>query len=170
MAFYPAREALQKTLGFETSEKQPTSSQHYGSTILLSIVITLLGLYIRSVGKVYALIGGVAATTLAYILPAASYLATRSIRGQVHDESKQTLLQQHDNSRSYQSIGECSSSSSSNSSSDGNRPIIAVEEEPVVINLDDGSPCWYLDLAAGLLIVWGFVVMFYSTKGVFAQT
>jgi sodium-coupled neutral amino acid transporter 11 len=127
----------------------------------------VLGLYIRSVGKVYALIGGVAATTLAYILPAASYLATRSIRGQLHDESKQTLLQQHDNNRSYHSIGECSSSSTS--SDNDNKPIIAIEEEPVVIDLDDGSPCWYLDLAAGLLIVWGFVVMFYSTKGVFAQ-
>ncbi|KAI8330607.1 transmembrane amino acid transporter protein-domain-containing protein [Chlamydoabsidia padenii] len=160
MAFYPAREALQKSLGFETSDKQPTNTQHYITTIILSILITILGLYIRSLGKVYALIGGVAATTLAYILPALSYLVTRSVRGQVHDESKQALLQ-HNNKPGYHSVG----SSSSDTSSDD----IVVEEEPIIINLDDGSPCWYMDLTAGLLIVWGLLVMFYSTKGVFAQ-
>ncbi|ORZ06074.1 transmembrane amino acid transporter protein-domain-containing protein [Absidia repens] len=194
MAFYPAREALQKTLGFETPERQPNSYQHYGTTIVISIAITVLGLYVRSVGKVYALIGGVSATTLAYILPAASYLVTRSIRGQIHDESKDPLLLH--SGQSYNSIGEGShgnnngndnssstsndsnSNSSSSSSSSSSRrqnanndmiPPVPIEEEPVVIDLHDGSPCWYLDLAAGLLIIWGLIVMFFSTKGVFTQ-
>jgi sodium-coupled neutral amino acid transporter 11 len=157
MGFYPSREALQKSLGFETLEKQPTDYQHYGTTIGLSIVLTVLGVYIRSLGKVYALVGGVAATTLAYILPAAAYLATRSIRDPIQDEAKTALLQ-HSSRLSYHSVGESSTTSDT-----------PIEEEPVVVDLDEGPACWYLDAAAGLLILWGLVVMFFATKNVFSQ-
>lgn len=179
MAFYPAREAIQKTLGFETSEKQPNAYQHYGITILISILLTILGIYVRSIGKVYALIGGFAATTLAYIIPAAAYLKTRSISKYTQEESKQALLQ-HDNFSNHS--GESSGNHSTTSGNVTSTPVstrrgtevaedneesqIVVEEEPVVIDLDDGKPCWFLDIGAILLIVWGFVVMFFSTKSV----
>lgn len=158
MGFYPSREALQKSLGFETLEKQPTDFQHYGTTIGLSVILTILGVYVRSLGKVYALVGGVAATTLAYILPASAYLATRSIRDPLQDEAKASLLQ--NSSRiSYHSVGESSTTSD-------NTPII---EEPVLVNLEEGPTSWYMDVAAGLLILWGLVVMFFATKNVFSQ-
>ncbi|ORZ13953.1 transmembrane amino acid transporter protein-domain-containing protein [Absidia repens] len=162
MGFYVCRDAIQKSLGFETPEKQPTNYQHYGTTIALSVLITVLGIYIRSVGKVYSLIGGVASTTLTYILPAATYLATRSVRGHLRDEAKQGLLQ--NSVRSYNSTGE-----SSTHSNGDNQPPVVIEEEPVVIDLDDGAPCWYLDLTAGLLVIWGLVVMFFATKSVLTQ-
>ncbi|CAO3653059.1 unnamed protein product [Cunninghamella echinulata] len=179
MAFYPAREAIQKTLGFETSEKQPNAYQHYGITILISILLTILGIHVRSIGKVYALIGGFAATTLAYIIPATAYLKTRSISKYTQEESKQALLQ-HDNLSHHS--GESSNNRSTTNGIMTPAPTstrrgteveeneeeqqILVEEEPIVIDLDDGKPCWFLDIGAVLLIVWGFVVMFFSTKSV----
>lgn len=91
MGFYPTREAVQKLLGFETATRQPSQMQHYLVTIVLFIVITLLGVSVRSLGKVYALIGGFAATFLAYILPAFACLVTRRYPA-VTDDVKKPLL------------------------------------------------------------------------------
>lgn len=168
MAFYPAREAIQKTLGFETSEKQPNAYQHYGITILISILLTILGVYVRSIGKVYAIIGGFAATTLAYIIPGLAYLKTRSITKFSQEESKQALLQ-HDHSTAIVNCGGESSSSENDDNENDPSSHILIEEEPVVIDLDDGGPCWYLDISAVLLIIWGFVVMFFSTRSVIIE-
>ncbi|KAI7860015.1 transmembrane amino acid transporter protein-domain-containing protein [Circinella umbellata] len=74
MAFYPARDAVQKSLGFERAEKQPTTVQHYGVTIVLFVVFLLFGITVRSLGKVYSIVGGFASAYLAYIMPALAYI------------------------------------------------------------------------------------------------
>ncbi|KAI8976906.1 transmembrane amino acid transporter protein-domain-containing protein [Pilobolus umbonatus] len=75
MGFYPARDAVQKTLGFETSDKQPTSLQHYTVTVILFIIYLIGGVKIHSLGKVYSLVGGIASSFLAYIIPGYAYIA-----------------------------------------------------------------------------------------------
>lgn len=77
MGFYPTREAVQKLIGYETQLKQPTKVQHYTVTVFLFIFITVLGISVRSLGKVYTLIGGFAGTCLSYVLPAAACLISR---------------------------------------------------------------------------------------------
>lgn len=77
MCFYPTREAVQKMLGFETATRQPTQMQHYVVTVLLFALLMGTGIAVRSLGKVYSLSGGIAATSLAFILPATCYLVTR---------------------------------------------------------------------------------------------
>ncbi|ORX63189.1 hypothetical protein DM01DRAFT_1365317 [Hesseltinella vesiculosa] len=184
MAFYPAREALQKLIGFETSEKQPTNAQHYVVTLLLTIVSILLGIRIHSVGKVYTVIGGFAATTLAYILPAIAYLYTRRRASSSNDETKPLLpatpgipppspptsaLLQEDTPQLVLDTSPSTSTFRSSQSSrqsdqldeDATLPVL-VEDEPVTLDLDDGAPNRLLDLAAILLIIWGLVVMFYT--------
>ncbi|KAI9494094.1 transmembrane amino acid transporter protein-domain-containing protein [Zychaea mexicana] len=74
MAFYPARDAVQKSLGFETSEKQPTAIQHYGVSVVLFVVFLFFGVSVRSLGKVYSVVGGFASAYLAYIMPALAYI------------------------------------------------------------------------------------------------
>ncbi|CAO3595491.1 unnamed protein product [Absidia cylindrospora] len=76
IAFHPTREAVQKTLGFETVTKQPTQLQHYTVTFVLFFIILFGGVTVRSLGKVYGLVGGVSATTLAFILPSMAYWVT----------------------------------------------------------------------------------------------
>lgn len=88
MGFYPTREAIQKSLGFETATQQPTNFQHYTLTFVLFFFIMGLGVAVRSLGIVYSLVGGFAATTLSYILPAATYLVTR---WRVDDQPSPTL-------------------------------------------------------------------------------
>lgn len=75
MAFYPAREAVQKTIGFETAERQPTTLQHYSVTVILFAVFLIFGVQIRSLGKVYSVVGGIASSFLAYIIPGFAYVA-----------------------------------------------------------------------------------------------
>ncbi|KAI9310168.1 transmembrane amino acid transporter protein-domain-containing protein [Dichotomocladium elegans] len=77
MGFHPTREAVQKMLGFETATRQPTELQHYAVTGCLFVFLMIAGIAVRSLGKVYSLVGGFSATTLAYILPATAYLVTR---------------------------------------------------------------------------------------------
>lgn len=102
MGFFPTREAVQKLLGFETATRQPNQIQHYSVTIVLFIVITVLGITIRSLGKVYALIGGFAATFLAYILPAFACLVTRRYPAiTVTDDAKTPLLADGSSSSSH---------------------------------------------------------------------
>lgn len=77
MGIFPTREAIHKTLGFETPSKQPNQWQHYIVTLVVFTTIMVLGMTVKSLGKVYSLAGGIAATTLAYILPGICYLVTR---------------------------------------------------------------------------------------------
>ncbi|KAI8332857.1 transmembrane amino acid transporter protein-domain-containing protein [Chlamydoabsidia padenii] len=74
MAFYPARDAIQKTLGLETVHKQPSNFQHYSMTVILFTMFLAIGVNIRSLGKVYSVVGGIASSFLAYIIPGYSYL------------------------------------------------------------------------------------------------
>lgn len=76
LGFYPTREAVQKALGFETATKQPNQVQHYTVTFVLFFFILLGGVTVRSLGKVYGLVGGISATTLAFILPSMAYWVT----------------------------------------------------------------------------------------------
>ncbi|KAI9490783.1 transmembrane amino acid transporter protein-domain-containing protein [Zychaea mexicana] len=82
MCFYPTREAVQKSLGFETATKQPTQVQHYIVTVVVFVILMATGITVNSLGKVYSLAGGFAATTLSNILPAAAHLVTRYRRRQ----------------------------------------------------------------------------------------
>ncbi|RCH78960.1 hypothetical protein CU098_003849 [Rhizopus stolonifer] len=75
MAFYPARDAVQKTIGFETSDRQPTNVQHYGVTVILFAFFLVCGIRIHSLGKVYSIVGGIASSFLAYIIPGFAYIA-----------------------------------------------------------------------------------------------
>ncbi|KAG2204441.1 hypothetical protein INT47_005232 [Mucor saturninus] len=75
MAFYPAREAVQKTIGFETADRQPTALQHYSVTVVLFAIFLIFGVQIRSLGKVYSVVGGIASSFLAYIIPGFAYVA-----------------------------------------------------------------------------------------------
>ncbi|KAI7903321.1 transmembrane amino acid transporter protein-domain-containing protein [Cokeromyces recurvatus] len=75
MAFFPARDAIQKTIGFETIGHQPTPMQHYSVTVILFAVFLILGIQINSLGKVYSVVGGVASSFLAYIIPGFAYIA-----------------------------------------------------------------------------------------------
>lgn len=75
MAFYPAREAVQKTIGFETADRQPTALQHYSVTVILFAIFLIFGVQIRSLGKVYSVVGGIASSFLAYIIPGFAYVA-----------------------------------------------------------------------------------------------
>ncbi|KAI9318589.1 transmembrane amino acid transporter protein-domain-containing protein [Dichotomocladium elegans] len=75
MAFYPTRDAIQKTLGFETADRQPTALEHYGITTILFVGLLAMGVTVHSLGKVYAVVGGLASAYLAYTLPAISYIS-----------------------------------------------------------------------------------------------
>lgn len=74
MAFYPARDAMQKALGFETSDRQPSAVQHYTVTVMLFAALLALGVHVRSLGKVYSLVGGIASSCLAYLMPGLAYI------------------------------------------------------------------------------------------------
>lgn len=75
MAFYPARDAIQKTIGFEAEDRQPSPLQHYSVTVVLFTVFLIAGVNIHSLGKVYSVVGGIASSFLAYIIPAFAYIA-----------------------------------------------------------------------------------------------
>lgn len=74
MAFYPARDAAQKILGYETADRQPSTLQHHAVTVVLFSVFLVLGVSVHSLGKVYSVVGGVASSFLAYMMPALAYL------------------------------------------------------------------------------------------------
>lgn len=156
MGFYPTREAVQKILGFETATRQPSSFQHYAVTVGLSIVITTLGIVVRSLGKVYALIGGFAATFLAYILPALACLVTRRYPAVVGTVT--TILEDTETTKTPLLGGRSPSTSSGDD--------IEVVTAPIII--DDSIPKFgLLDCSAVVLMVWGLVVMVFATSGVF---
>lgn len=74
MAFYPARDALQKAIGLESNTRQPTNTEHYALTVILFIFFLTLGVQLNSLGKVYSVVGGIASSFLAYIIPGYAYL------------------------------------------------------------------------------------------------
>lgn len=153
MGFYPTREAVQKLLGFETATRQPTNIQHYSVTVVLFTLITILGITVRSLGKVYALIGGFAATFLAYILPGIACLVTRR-----YPQVEGLVTTQPDDETTAKSplLADRTSSTSSD------EMIMA----PIII--DDTIPEFgLLDFSAVILVIWGTVVMIFATSGVF---
>lgn len=168
MGFYPTREAVQKLLGFETATRQPNRTQHYTVTVVLFIIITALGITVRSLGKVYALIGGFAATFLAYILPAAACLITRRYPAVVG--SVTTAVMDDEASIKTPLLGKLSAVSSTSSSSSSENILFEPEEIVVTesIVIDDSIPKFgLLDMSAIVLLIWGTVVMIFATSGVF---
>ena len=133
MAFYPARDAVQKSLGFETADRQPTTLQHYGVTIVLFVVFLLFGITVRSLGKVYSLVGGFASSYLAYIMPALAYI------GAFHPNwlpwNKGKTLSQLESS-----------------------PLLLKDNNIVV-----PKPKWWLDISSVILLGFGSVVMAFTT-------
>jgi amino acid permease len=191
MGIFPTREAVQKSLGFETANKQPTNTQHYAVTVVLFAIILAISVVVRSLGTVYSLVGGFSATTLAYILPASAYLVTRSAYKNnkliFNDSDRKpsnivvfptltgstTLTPDENDLKSQPLLWEtCSIASSSRNllldddaaTVDGGDDLC---NEPYMMDTKSLKPHWFLDIAAGLLIVWGFVVMFFSISATF---
>lgn len=195
MGIFPTREAIQKSLGFETNNKQPTNTQHYTVTVVLFALILAISVVVRSLGTVYSLVGGFSATTLAYILPASAYLVTRSAYKNnnenklIYDNNERkpsnilvfptltgstTLTPDCTNENDLKNqplLWETSSIASSSrnllldddvATVDGGDDLLAEEQE--MYHNSSLKPHWFLDMAAGLLIVWGFVVMFFSVS------
>ncbi|CAO3696948.1 unnamed protein product [Umbelopsis ramanniana] len=95
-AFYPAREALQMMLGFDSRQRRPTNFQHLLLTFSLFAVMVTLGMNVRSLGKVYGIVGGVTATMLNYMMPGCAYLRAFAFKRWTKadsEESSQALLQ-----------------------------------------------------------------------------
>ncbi|KAH8556713.1 transmembrane amino acid transporter protein-domain-containing protein [Umbelopsis sp. PMI_123] len=98
-AFYPAREALQMMLGFDSRQSRPNSLQHILITFLLFAVMVTLGIKIHSLGKVYGVVGGVTATLLNYMMPGCAYLRAFAFQRWTKadsEESTQALLEHND--------------------------------------------------------------------------
>jgi sodium-coupled neutral amino acid transporter 11 len=139
-------------LGFETATHQPSSIQHYTTTIILFSVITALGATVRSLGKVYTLLGGFSATFLAYILPAIACLVTRRYPA----VEIQPLL-------APTAVRRPASSSTEEEAllSEAAISVVPVKEE------EDFVPKFgLLDASAIVLLLWGLIVMVFSTSGV----
>lgn len=73
MGTYPTRECILKYFGLE---HHPSQVLHWVVTILVSIMLLYFGVTIRNLGNVYALVGALAATSLAWIIPGCAYLMT----------------------------------------------------------------------------------------------
>ncbi|KAI9487390.1 MAG: transmembrane amino acid transporter protein-domain-containing protein [Benjaminiella poitrasii] len=185
MGIFPTREAIQKSLGYETANKQPTNTQHYAVTFVLFFVVLSLAVTVKSLGTVYSVVGGFSATTLAYILPAASYLVTRKC----YYQSVQTIASKTstptNNNIIYPTLTGTSTlynqdevvefkanlsweetqsiASSSRLFDDDVSTVNGILDESPMAEIDKSlQPRWWLDIAAGLLIVWGLVVMVFS--------
>ncbi|OBZ91666.1 putative sodium-coupled neutral amino acid transporter 11 [Choanephora cucurbitarum] len=190
MGIFPTREAIQKSLGFETANKQPTDVQHYVVTVILFGIILGIAIAVQSLGVVYSLVGGFSATTLAYILPAAAYLVTRGTYLQNLESA--SMINTNGNAgmpKNFVGVFPTLTGSTiltpdetdlkspllceTNSISSSSRYLLeddvsTVDGDAIADLATDPSlrPLWWLDIAAGLLIVWGFVVMFFSISGV----
>lgn len=139
MAFYPARDSVQKTIGFETSDRQPTTLQHYSVTVILFVIFLICGVHIRSLGKVYSIVGGVASSFLAYIIPGFAYIA-------VFHPNWLTFLHKR-----YQIIEEGQYEPLSGA------PITKVTAKST----------WWLDIASIVLVLFGVLVMSFTLIGAF---
>ncbi|KAI7906162.1 uncharacterized protein BX663DRAFT_254162 [Cokeromyces recurvatus] len=169
MGFYPTREAVQKLLGFETATTQPNHIQHHVVTILLFTILTILGIVVRSLGKVYALIGGFAATFLAYILPAMACLITR--RHQTTSSFNNTPILDDAKTPFVDSYHSTTTASSSSTTRRSEQKQVGEEEirneERIVSKEDHDLKFGLLDASAIFLVIWGIVVMIFATSGVF---
>ncbi|KAI8146116.1 transmembrane amino acid transporter protein-domain-containing protein [Fennellomyces sp. T-0311] len=132
MAFYPARDSVQKSLGFETAERQPTTLQHYGVTIVLFVVFLLFGITVRSLGKVYSIVGGLASSYLAYIMPALAYIGAFHPNWLPWNRGK--------------TLSELES-----------RPLLHKDDSIVV-----PKPKWWLDISSVILLGFGSIVMTFT--------
>ncbi|KAI8062851.1 transmembrane amino acid transporter protein-domain-containing protein [Gongronella butleri] len=187
LGFYPTREAVQKVLGFETNHKQPTDTQHYTVTFVLFAVLLGLGISIRSLGKVYGLVGGISATTLAFILPSIAYLYTTKpwFQSSHRPSWTNTLTPRPSVSPSIVDdkmplLWEVTSTASSSrtpysyvddedvSTVDGAFDE-AADEDDLITSDYIGSPNRFLDGAAVVLFIWGILVMFLSCYSVLVQ-
>ncbi|KAI7873336.1 transmembrane amino acid transporter protein-domain-containing protein [Mucor mucedo] len=189
MGIFPTREAVQKSLGFETATKQPSNTQHYAVTVGVFTIVLGLAIAVRSLGTVYALVGGFSATTLAYIIPACAYLVTRRTytdKMVESEDSSETAISKLSNLMVFPTLTATDTLTAdendmkapllweTTSISSSSRNLIFDDDVATVDGGDDLcgendmsmdrslEPHWFLDLAAGLLIVWGFGVMFFS--------
>ncbi|KAI9301270.1 transmembrane amino acid transporter protein-domain-containing protein [Cunninghamella echinulata] len=198
LGFYPTREAVQKVLGFETNDKQPNKWQHLTVTYVLFFVLLFAGVQIRSLGKVYGLVGGISATTLAFILPAAAYLVTTkqhlfrraSTTSMESALTKTSTLYYHYTNNTGITIEDKLMTTNNftwdvaSTASSSRTPLFDEEEDTSTVNggMDDslsdmidlnpdyiGKPNLFLDIAAVVLFIWGFVVMVLSVSSVLSQ-
>ncbi|GAA5815905.1 hypothetical protein MFLAVUS_009424 [Mucor flavus] len=137
MAFYPARDSIQKTIGFETADRQPTPMQHYSVTVILFTIFLIFGVQIRSLGKVYSVVGGIASSFLAYIIPGFAYVA-------VFHPNWLSFL-----NKRYQIIAQTQF-----------EPLTGLP-----MNKVNAKPTWWLDIASIVLILFGIVVMSFTAYG-----
>lgn len=143
MAFYPARDALQKAIGFEKGDKQPTAWQHYSVTAVLFAVYLGFGIHVRSLGKVYSVIGGIASSFIAYIVPGFGYISV------FHPSwlLKLGIYPKHLQEEERNSL-------------------IALSDEIELIK-QNAKPIWWLDVSSVILIVFGLTIMLYTAIAVF---
>jgi hypothetical protein len=140
MAFYPARDAVQKTIGFETADHQPTAMQHYSVTVVLFAIFLVFGVQIHSLGKVYSVVGGIASSFLAYIIPGFAYVAV------FHPNWLTWTSKRYYN----QTLDTVPTVDPLNGSALGK------------IN---AKPTWWLDIASIILIFFGLIVMSFTALG-----
>lgn len=190
MGIFPTREAVQKSLGFETATKQPTNAQHYGVTLLVFGIVLSMGIAVRSLGTVYALVGGFSATTLANIIPACAYIFTRNAgypdKNSDSETSSETAINKLSNVMAFPTLTTTSTLTpdendlkapllwETSSIASSSRNLYFDDDVATVDGGDDLcgendmlmnrslKPHWFLDIAAGLLLIWGFSVMFFS--------
>eukprot|EP00127_Corallochytrium_limacisporum_P007179 Clim_evm52s243 gene=Clim_evmTU52s243 len=73
MNLFVTRHVLKKCFGYSSAEDLSTTL-HFGSTLVLFGAAVAIGTFVRDLGKVQALVGGLSAVAVAYIMPAACVL------------------------------------------------------------------------------------------------
>ncbi|CAO3639088.1 unnamed protein product [Cunninghamella echinulata] len=143
MAFYPARDAIQKTIGLESSTRQPSKWEHMVLTVVLFIFFLLLGVHLRSLGKVYSIVGGIASSFLAYIIPGFAYLAVfRPFSSKRHVSTDELVPF----AKPY--------------------PITELDQQDEDIHTFHSSS-WLLSLCSVILVLFGTVIMLLTTISAF---
>ncbi|KAF7721668.1 hypothetical protein EC973_004318 [Apophysomyces ossiformis] len=165
-AFFPTREAAQKSLGFETTTTQPTQWQHYSVTVILFYMILGVGITIRDLGSVYRVAGSVSANALAFILPGLCYLVTR-FRPQptVYPTLTATTTVAPDECDKPHIFSDGASiASSSRAILLDDEDISTVGEGDIHDLFDLPEPAWWLDVVAAGEILWGLSIMIFCTS------
>ena len=153
MGFYPTRESLQKLIGLETADRHPSKLEHILITLITFATILYFGITVHSLGKVYALVGGFCATTLAYIIPGAAYL----LAGRQQSFSMMHKRLTEDDSDTLLIPNNIITGTTTTAT------------ETTVTKLYGQDHSVVMDIAAGLLVIWGIFVMVVSTSGVFTN-
>ncbi|KAF7723929.1 hypothetical protein EC973_001501 [Apophysomyces ossiformis] len=161
MAFYPTREAVQKSLGLESATRQPSQTEHYVLTVILFFGITAIGAYARSLAKVYSIIGGFSASTLVYILPAVAYFATRQ-RGQRQLPSDRSKEEEEEEEEEEEDVLKALLARVHHTSS--SRPATPTTPYLSSSRPVNDRPSHLLDLAATILLLWGTVLVVYTAS------